>query len=149
MELKRISDEEIDAVEQKLSEDPLEELHLNRGHIENYGDKIADAQLQADQSVVDELADELRVGGILLAKRTDQCRELELKLKELEAKHREEIQQIFDVYDRYIKILGSESDELITLVTVHGWKSTRIEQGIECRENIKLLKEKYTGEKKC
>jgi len=84
MKLKRISDEEIDAVEQKLSEDPLEELHLNRGHIENYGDKIADAQLQADQSVVDELADELRVGGILLAKRTDQCRELELKLKEYE-----------------------------------------------------------------
>jgi hypothetical protein len=57
--------------------------------------------------------------------------------------------EIFEVYDRYIKLLGEEIDTLSPLAIAHGWRSVRFEAGNKCRADIESLKSKYTGGKKC
>jgi len=45
-------------------------------------------------------------------------------------------------YEQYIKLLGEELDEVTTMVSVHGWKSKRVEAGLTCRDRISNLKAK-------
>lgn len=42
----------------------------------------------------------------------------------------------------YIKLLGEELNEVVGIASVHGWKSSRYEQGIKCREKIKNAKKR-------
>ena len=42
-------------------------------------------------------------------------------------------------YQDYIALLCDELDDLVSMATVHGWKSTRYERGLELRAEIKQL----------
>lgn len=50
-----------------------------------------------------------------------------------------EVRRIVEAYEEYIKLLGEELDELVYMATAHGWKSSRYDKGVVCRENIKHL----------
>lgn len=52
-------------------------------------------------------------------------------------------QEIFSACDEYIKLLILEINELVGLAWVHGWRSTRFEQGKKLREIIQALKAEY------
>lgn len=56
-------------------------------------------------------------------------------------KEKEELEK---AYEEYNKLLLDECSELVGMATVHGWKSTRVEQGIKCRDKIAELKYKPT-----
>ena len=49
------------------------------------------------------------------------------------------LKEACEVYDKYITLL-SELNGLIGVATVHGWQSTRYEQGVKCRAEISKLK---------
>jgi len=72
---------------------------------------------------------------------------LECKARIIEAKTAaavyKEVGEIFKVYDKYIEILDEEGGTLVSLAYAHGWRSTRVEAGKQCRAEISLLKEKY------
>jgi len=53
---------------------------------------------------------------------------------------RKDAQAIFKVYDEYLKLYDIELGELMGIVVVHGWKSTRVEQGKKLRAKIRALK---------
>jgi hypothetical protein len=42
--------------------------------------------------------------------------------------------------EEYIVLLGKELDELVPLAAVHGWKSSRFEEGKAARRKIQRLK---------
>lgn len=46
--------------------------------------------------------------------------------------------------EEYIVLLGEEVDSMSTIASIHGWKSTKIEQGEKLRHKIELIKEGYT-----
>ncbi len=50
--------------------------------------------------------------------------------------------ELIKEYEQYIKLLGEELDEVTTMVSVHGWKSKRVEAGLICRDRISNLKAK-------
>lgn len=43
--------------------------------------------------------------------------------------------------EKYIVLLGEEIDELVGMAYVHGWRSTRFEEGKRQRKEISDLKE--------
>lgn len=47
---------------------------------------------------------------------------------------------IHDAYDEYLKLIGDELDELASIASVHGWKTTRHEAGVKARETINRLR---------
>ena len=47
-----------------------------------------------------------------------------------------DVNELLAAYDDYLKLLGEEIDGLVGLAPVHGWKSSRYEQGCICRERI-------------
>ena len=47
---------------------------------------------------------------------------------------------IVDAYEEYLKVLNAELSELYSLAHVHGWRSSRVEDGKACREKIAKLK---------
>lgn len=55
------------------------------------------------------------------------------------------------VESAYVKLLGEEISDMMVLADAHGWKSTRVAQGKECREGItqlvQRLSEALPGEK--
>ena len=53
----------------------------------------------------------------------------------------ERLKEIISTQDDYVKLLIEELDELAVFASVHGWKSTRYEQGKKLREKIIQLKE--------
>jgi hypothetical protein len=53
---------------------------------------------------------------------------------------REELEK---AYEDYIQLLTDELNEVVVMMSVHGWKSTRAEQGKKARELIKRLKDEY------
>jgi hypothetical protein len=57
------------------------------------------------------------------------------------------LEELVKAYEDYIKILGDELAEIVPLAVVHGWKSTRFEQGEQARKRIKELRE-YLAEKR-
>jgi hypothetical protein len=60
------------------------------------------------------------------------------------AQARQEVaRQIFEVYDRYVKLLGEEIDELFGLAFAHGWRSKRVKTGSKCRADIQSLKSRF------
>lgn len=50
------------------------------------------------------------------------------------------LKEVCGVYDKYIDLLNDELNELEAPAFGWGWKSTRYEQGIKCRQNISNLK---------
>jgi hypothetical protein len=48
--------------------------------------------------------------------------------------------EIIKAQDEYIKLLTDELDEVVVLMSVHGWKSHRYEQGKQLRNKIEQLK---------
>jgi hypothetical protein len=44
----------------------------------------------------------------------------------------------------YILLLKEELNEVCDIAVIHGWKSTRVEQGEKLRHKIELIKEGYT-----
>jgi hypothetical protein len=57
----------------------------------------------------------------------------------IEAPLREEIAELKAAYEDYIKLLGDELNDTVSIASAHGWKSTRYEQGVKCREAIAKL----------
>ncbi len=54
--------------------------------------------------------------------------------------------ELIKAYDDYIKLLGDELNDMVGLATVHGFKSSRYEQGVKCRETIERLKADYEND---
>jgi len=52
---------------------------------------------------------------------------------------------LVNAYDRYIKLLGEELDELAVLAANHRWKSNRVEQGKKARKEIERIKDIVIG----
>jgi hypothetical protein len=50
------------------------------------------------------------------------------------------MKELIILYEEYIKLLGEELSELVGLARVHGWKSTRFEQGELLRSKIGRVK---------
>lgn len=50
------------------------------------------------------------------------------------------MKELIELYGEYIRLLGEELDELAPLAHIHGWKSTRFEQGEQLRERIRDCK---------
>jgi hypothetical protein len=48
--------------------------------------------------------------------------------------------ELIKAQDEYIKLLVEELDEVVVLMSVHGWKSHRYEQGKQSRDKIEQLK---------
>ena len=59
--------------------------------------------------------------------------------------HKSDIKKITEAYDAYIKLLGDEINDLISVANVHGWQTTRYEQGVKCREKIEIVKKEILG----
>jgi hypothetical protein len=52
--------------------------------------------------------------------------------------------ELIKALEQYIVLLGKEITALTPIAYIHGWKSTRAEQGEKLRNKIKLIKEGYT-----
>ncbi len=51
-------------------------------------------------------------------------------------------EKLKEAYEEYIQLLDDEIKDLLGLAELHGWKSSRVEQGEKAREKIKqALKE--------
>lgn len=50
-----------------------------------------------------------------------------------------EARELVKAYKDYAQLLGDEINEMAVFASVHGWKSSRIEQGKVLREKIKQL----------
>jgi hypothetical protein len=53
----------------------------------------------------------------------------------------EEISELVNAYEDYIRELGEEINELVSVAHVNGWKSTRLERGLIARKRIADAKE--------
>lgn len=51
------------------------------------------------------------------------------------------INKIIEAYDEFLNLLIAEIDEIVPLAVLHGWKTSRYEQGKKCRSKIVELKE--------
>ena len=71
---------------------------------------------------------------------------LKLQLAQDEAEMKEAVENLTQVYDEYIKLLGDELNDLTTLAYVHSWQSPRVKQGEKCRNKIDDLKAQYLKE---
>lgn len=69
-------------------------------------------------------------------------RELFWQHKVEEAK-KQVAKEIFKAYGVYVKALEDENSSLIGLAYTHGWRSSQVEFGKNCRSKIKSLKSKY------
>lgn len=47
---------------------------------------------------------------------------------------------LVEALEQYIKVLGEELDELVSMDATHGWKSSRVEIGEQMRNRITELK---------
>lgn len=55
--------------------------------------------------------------------------------------------ELVETLEEYIELLCDEIDELAGIASVHGWESSRYEQGVELRERINKLKITTRNEK--
>jgi hypothetical protein len=53
----------------------------------------------------------------------------------------EEISELVNAYEDYIRELGEEINELVSVAHVRGWKSSRLERGLIARKRIADAKE--------
>jgi hypothetical protein len=49
---------------------------------------------------------------------------------------------LVDALDNYIRILGNELNDCVTIAHVHGWRSTRVAEGEKMRREIAALRHK-------
>ena len=49
---------------------------------------------------------------------------------------------LVDALDNYIRILGNELNECVTIAHIHGWRSTRCAEGEKMRKEIAELRRK-------
>lgn len=49
------------------------------------------------------------------------------------------LNKLIALHQEYEQLLGNEINEIVALGYVHGWRSTRYEQGKQLRANIKAL----------
>jgi len=56
---------------------------------------------------------------------------------------RSRIKSLTFAYEKYMKLLGAELDEIAPLASAHGWKSSRYEEGKQCRARIKNCKSQF------
>lgn len=54
-------------------------------------------------------------------------------------RERDEAREIAAVFKEYAQLLGDEINDMAVFASVHGWKSSRIEQGKLLRDKIKQL----------
>jgi len=52
----------------------------------------------------------------------------------------EKLTELVQALEEYITLLGKELDEVIPMAAVHGWKSSRYEEGKVARRKIQRLK---------
>jgi hypothetical protein len=55
---------------------------------------------------------------------------------------RDEVSKLLKITEQFLDLLGEELHDTAVIASLHGWKSTRIEQGKVLREKIKQLKER-------
>lgn len=55
--------------------------------------------------------------------------------------------KLIKALEKYIVMLGKELDEVVPMASIHGWKSSRYEEGKKMREKIKKFKEEVTNGK--
>jgi len=48
----------------------------------------------------------------------------------------EKLKEVIELQKEYIKLLGDELDSVVGIAYVHGWRSTRFEEGKRLRERI-------------
>lgn len=61
--------------------------------------------------------------------------------RELRAlRERDAFRRVIDAMDDYVQVLGKECGELTVMASNRGWKSTRIEEGEQMREEITQLR---------
>ena len=53
----------------------------------------------------------------------------------------EKLEQLVEILEEYIKLLGEELGETVMMAHIHGWQSTRQQQGIDIRKRIQEIKE--------
>jgi hypothetical protein len=61
---------------------------------------------------------------------------------------KERMLRLIGLYEEYIALLGKELDETASMAYVHGWKSSRHEQGKKMREKIAELRNAINTEGK-
>ena len=52
----------------------------------------------------------------------------------------EKLRKLVEVQEEYINLLGEELDEVVVMMAVHGWQSSRVEKGKKLRAEIAKLK---------
>ena len=57
----------------------------------------------------------------------------------------DKLTELVQALEEYITLLGKELDEVIPMAAVHGWKSTRFEEGKKLRALISAQREKMGG----
>jgi hypothetical protein len=74
----------------------------------------------------------------------DALHEVDLRTLDYERikQERDEARELAGAYKEYAQLLGDEIDDMVILAHVHGWRSSRVEQGKVLREKIKQLEGK-------
>ena len=52
----------------------------------------------------------------------------------------EELEPLIIAMNDYITVLGKELDDCATMLSVHGWRSKRVQEGIDARNKILEIK---------
>jgi hypothetical protein len=50
------------------------------------------------------------------------------------------MEELIEVYEKYINLLNEELNELVSVAYIHGWKSKRVEEGQRLRDEIDKVK---------
>lgn len=53
---------------------------------------------------------------------------------------------LVDALDNYIRVLGNELNDCVTIAHVHGWRSMRVAEGKQMRREIAALRRKANAE---
>jgi len=72
---------------------------------------------------------------------------MKLEFVEKEKERIKLYKQLVQKLEEYIKLLGEEVSEVAVLAHIHGWSSSRVEEGIKRRKEIEELKEKINSKK--
>jgi hypothetical protein len=105
--------------------------------------RISKAQLNKIQPVLASKNEDIRRWRELACALSEKVKLQQARINMLEGdikSQRERIKELISAYDEYIKLLGDELDAVTGLALAHGWKSTRYDAGVKCREKIQSLK---------
>jgi len=51
---------------------------------------------------------------------------------------------LVEAQDEYNKLISEEAQDLVVMASIHGWKSTKYEEGVKMREKITRLRNKLS-----